>query len=68
MNTEDKLIALVVVAAVLIVGGAVTAVGAWGWQNAQDKRQCRQHGGTVVDVDDHRDWHCVGATPERGAP
>lgn len=49
---------------VLIFAGAISIGIAWMWQNAQDKRACRTHGGTVVDVGDHAEWHCVGSTPE----
>lgn len=58
------LVAIFVSLAMLLVAGVVTVTGVWCWQNAQDKRNCRTHGGTVLDVGDHAEWHCVGVTPE----
>lgn len=62
---RGDIIAIIVVLALVVLGaGTVVATGVWVWQNAQDKRACRTHGGTVVDVSDRTEWHCVGATPE----
>lgn len=59
----DILATIAVALAILLVTGAVVAGLVWSWQNAEDKRDCRRHSGTVVEVG-NAEWHCVGATPE----
>lgn len=62
MDTGDKFAAALIGFAVLIVAAGIVMFAAEEWQDAQDKRQCRVHGGTVVHADN--EWHCVGARPE----
>lgn len=66
MRDTENIVALIVLISVcLLVLGAATIGGLWAWQDAQDKRNCRQRSGAVVDVDRSTEWHCVGSTPER---
>lgn len=63
---SDKLMTAALSLAALLVTAALIAAGVWTWRNADDKRQCRRAGGVVTETE--HDWHCVGATPERGVP
>jgi hypothetical protein len=64
MRDFGEISAVIVVLAFVLVGlVAASAAGVWAWQNAADKRVCRQHGGTVIDLG-NAEWHCVGAVPE----
>lgn len=62
------LIYVAIALAILIAAAGLTTCGVWTWQQAQDKRDCRRHGGAVTyqngDGGPSSEWHCVGATPE----
>lgn len=65
MRDPSETIAILFVLAFVALGaGAAIATGVWAWQNAQDKRVCRQHGGAVVESGSGSEWHCVGPNPE----
>ncbi len=56
------LAALISAALLVIVGVAIISI----WVPYPPSIECRRAGGTVT-VTGHGEWHCVGATPERGA-
>lgn len=60
---ESTAAAIIFIALVAIVSGALVGLGVYTWQDSQDKRACRRAGGAVVELE-HGEWHCVGATPE----
>lgn len=61
-DIEDYIVAIFTVGVVAVA----IAVGAYLWRDSSDKRDCRRAGGAVELVpENHTEWHCVGATPER---
>lgn len=62
MRWDDKLLAVVVIAVVVMVVGGLTTLGVVAWQNAQDKRACRQAGGEVRETSGG-EWRCAASAP-----
>lgn len=61
----DLLAGVVGLAFCVLIACAIGGLVYDGCTESIDKRACRQRGGTVV-INHGSDWHCVGATPERG--